>query len=420
MTQQLFRTEVLAARRGLWLGEVSLAQPLRWRWLAMTACTAVLLVAVFLAGATYTRRSTVTGNLVPALGLATVLAPAAGVVSELHVAEGQHVEAGQMLALVEVPRVAVGGPLSPQVDDGLRGRREGLQAAHAGELRTIHAQADGLAAQLAAARAELAQLEAEIGTREQQRRLDDETLARMRELRARQYISELQLRQQESAALDQLGAVQELRRQASATRRSILQLQQSLAELPGQRTALEAGTQRELAALTQEDAEKKAPGSVTIAAPVSGIVAAQIVKPGQAVQNGQPLLTLLPGDGRLEAELLVPSRAIGFIAPGDRVLLRYQAYPWQKFGQQHGRVSAVSRSALGPAELGALTGNAGTGQPLYRVAVALERQSVAAYGRPEALKPGMAVEADILGERRRLCEWLFEPLYSLHRTIASG
>jgi membrane fusion protein len=150
---------------------------------------------------------------------------------------------------------------------------------------------------------------------------------------------------------------------------------------------------------------------VTINAPVSGVVATQIVKSGQAVQEGQPLLTLLPGDGALEAELFVPSRSIGFVAPGDAVLLRFQAFPWQKFGHQQGAITSIGRSPLAPA---------GGGQPLYRVTVTLARQSVTAYGKAEALKPGMLLDADILGERRRLIEWLFEPLYSLKGIVLPG
>ncbi|HTQ35679.1 MAG TPA: HlyD family efflux transporter periplasmic adaptor subunit [Steroidobacteraceae bacterium] len=419
MTHDLFRREAIEARRGARLGSISLVQPLRPWLLTGAALLVALLVAAFLLLGSYTRRSTVTGQLQPALGLATVLAPTAGVVSELHVIEGQHVAAGQLLAMLAVPRMVTAKPFALEVDHSLGGREQGLRSAHDGQLRSIDAQAAGFTAQLAAAREELAQLQAEIATREAQARLDEETLARMRELQERQYVSLLQLRQQESTALEQRGAVQELRRQSAATERSILQLQQSLAEIPGQRKAVEAGTQRDLAALAQERAEMQAPGSLAVAAPVTGVVAAQIVKSGQAVQNGQPLLTLLPGDGTLEAELLVPSRAVGFIAPGDRVLLRYQAYPWQKFGQQRGRVAAISRSALGPAELGALTGTAG-GQPLYRVTVALARQSVTAYGRSEALKPGMVLDADILGESRHLFEWLFEPLYSLRGKIGGA
>jgi membrane fusion protein len=109
----------------------------------------------------------------------------------------------------------------------------------------------------------------------------------------------------------------------------------------------------------------------------------------------------------------VPSRAVGFIEPGDTVLLRYQAYPYQKFGHQTGRVARISRSALSAAELQSISGFNSNGEPLYRVTVRLARQAVTAYGKPEALRPGMLLEADVLGERRRLIEWIFAPLYSV-------
>ena len=137
------------------------------------------------------------------------------------------------------------------------------------------------------------------------------------------------------------------------------------------------------------------------------MVAHRHAEPGQAVQAGQPLLSLLPRGARLQAQLQVPSRAIGFIRPGDRVQLRYQAYPYQKFGHQAGRVLRISRSTVASAPGAAMA------EPQYRVLVELERQGVIAYGRAEALRPGMLLEADILGERRRLYEWLLEPLYSL-------
>ena len=137
------------------------------------------------------------------------------------------------------------------------------------------------------------------------------------------------------------------------------------------------------------------------------------------MQAGQAVLSLLPGDGRLEAELLVPSRAIGFIAPGDRVLLRYQAFPYQKFGHALGRVSRISRSAVGANGNGGATGGF-AGETFYRVTVALARQDIVAYGREEQLRPGMLLDADILGERRRLFEWLLEPLYTLTGKVGPG
>ncbi len=421
MSQDLFRREVIEARRTGWLGGIALTQPLRLRVLAVLACLGALTIALYLAFGTYTRRANVPGRLVPTRGLARVLAPAAGVISELPVAEGAHVTAGQKLAVIAVPRVTVArGPAATDLEASLRGREQGVQSAREGQLHAIDAEAAGLKAQLAATRSELTELEAEIDTREQQMRISESTLGRMRELAARKYVSQLQLSERQSALLDLTGTLQELRRQRGATRREILQLQQSLQELPGRRRSVQAGARRDLAALAQERVEMNASGMLVITAPLSGVVATQIAEAGQAVQQGQPLLTVLPGSGRLEAELLVPSRAVGFVAPGDTVLLRYQAYPWQKFGHQPGRVSAVSRSALSTGEVAALLGNAGSPQPLYRVKVALARQSVRAYGRAAALKPGMLLDADILGETRRLWEWLFEPLVSLRERITTN
>lgn len=420
MSQELFRREVIETRRAGWLGDIALTQPLRLSVFAAFACIAALAIALYLAFATYTRRSTVVGRLVPSQGLATVLAPAAGVVSDLQVEEGARVTAGQTLAVLAVARITVAhGAPAADLETSLRGREHGVQSAQDGQLRAIVAEAAGLKAQLGATRDELAQLEAEISTREQQIRIGEATLAHMRELAVKQFVSQLDLNQQQFAVLDQTGTLQDLRRQRSATRRNILQLRQALEELPGRRKSVEASASRDLAALAQERVEMNAPGMLVVAAPVTGVVATQIAKTGQAVQQGQPLLAVLPLDSRLEAELLVPSRAVGFIAPGDTVMLRYQAYPWQKFGQQRGRVSAVSRSALSPGELGALLGGAGGGQPLYRVKVALAAQTVRAYGQVTALMPGMVLDADILGETRRLCEWLFEPLVSLKGKITN-
>jgi membrane fusion protein len=130
------------------------------------------------------------------------------------------------------------------------------------------------------------------------------------------------------------------------------------------------------------------------------------------VMQGATLATILPADEALEAHLYSPSRSIGFVRAGQDVLLRYVAYPHPKFGSYKARVLAVSRSPLLPGELGYSPAD-GNREPVYRIKAALESQSVAAYGRSEPLQPGMQVEADVLLDRRRLIEWIFEPLLSL-------
>jgi membrane fusion protein len=112
--------------------------------------------------------------------------------------------------------------------------------------------------------------------------------------------------------------------------------------------------------------------------------------------------------------LFAPSSAVGFVRARQAVQLRYQAFPYQKFGHQTGEVLQVSRSPLQASELAGLPLAAGaTGEPLYRITVSLDQQSVAAYGQAQALAPGMQLEADVLLDRRRLIEWLFEPVLGI-------
>lgn len=414
MTQELFRREVLDAKRGSWLGAISLAQPLSLWAMTGFAVAAALAIGLFLFFGSYNRRSQVVGQLVPTKGLATILAPTTGVLSEMNVAEGGEVTRGQTLAIITMPRATVDeGDTAAAMQVRLERRAQGLHDNHAAQAQLLGAQASGLSAQLATTRKELAQLEAEISTRRGQVRIAEETLQRLRQLQGERYVSELQVKQQEAAHLETVSEMQLLQRQATNARRGIAQLQQAMRELPGQRLASDAGYQRDLAALEQEQLETQARGALTINAPVSGLVAAQLAKPGQAVQAGQPILTVLPGGAQLEAELLVPSRAIGFIEPGDKVLLRYQAFPYQKFGHQQGEVRRISRSALNQTELQTLLGSGVGNEPLYRVTVGLAKQGITAYGQKEPLRPGMVLEADVLGEKRKLIEWIFEPLYSL-------
>lgn len=415
MTQSLFRPEVLQARRTSWLGSISVAQPIQPWVLTAFAVAAALAAVLLLVFGNYTRRTRVSGQLVPTQGIATVLAPATGVVTRVDVPEGGRVAVGQLIATVVMPRATVTeGDTATALESRIQRRAEALKAWQSAQNELLKSQADGLSAELRAALRELAQLEAEISTGQQRVRLAEESLQTLQKLHRDKYISEWQLRQQQATSLDELGDVQVLQRQAIATRSRVAKLKHAMLDLPNQHEGSQAQFQRDIALLEQEQLETHARGEFAIVAPTRGIIATQFFQPGQTVQEGQPLLSVLPGDGTLEAELLVPTRAIGFLQPGDVVRLRYHAYPYQKFGHQRGRISRISRSTV--------TDNSSAHreadhEPRYRVNVRLERQAITAYGKPEPLKPGMLLDADVLGEKRSLLEWILEPLYSIKGTV---
>jgi membrane fusion protein len=122
-----------------------------------------------------------------------------------------------------------------------------------------------------------------------------------------------------------------------------------------------------------------------------------------------------PSGSAVEAQLFLPSSAIGFVNEGDRVLLHTPAFPYQKYGSQSGRVRAISDTALAPAEVASLLGIQPPQQALYRVIVRLDQKFVVTERGHRDFQPGMTVEADLLLERRRFYEWLFEPLLGFSR-----
>jgi membrane fusion protein len=162
--------------------------------------------------------------------------------------------------------------------------------------------------------------------------------------------------------------------------------------------------------LEREQAEISLQWRFVLRAPMAGRIAALGVEPGDSVRPGRTLLTLLAPDARMQAILLVPSRAAGFIEPGQSVRLRYAAFPHARFGSQPGEVVSVSHSVLTPAQV-APPGQAE--EPVYKVRVLPEADVVLAYGRPLPLQAGMALEADVVLERRRLVHWLFDPMLAL-------
>lgn len=411
----LFREQALVGQMPQTMGGIVLARPLSFTFLTLFAALASVGMCFFLAWSTYTQRSTVIGQLVPDSGLIKVHAPLPGIVIERKVAEGEEVKEGQVLYVVSSERQASAvGSIQASISGQVEQRQISLRA-EAEKAALLHRQErDNLQRKIAALRAELAQLNAQIGLQEQQVSLAQAAFGRYQELLQRQYISPEMLERKQEAVLEQQARRQALERARLGIERELSGEENVLDSLPLKHQNQLAQLERLLSQAAQELSESEGKRRLLITAPQAGIVAAVVAEPGQTVDGGRPLLSIVPSNARLHAALYAPTRAIGFVKPGDRVLIRYQAYPYQKFGHHAGTVQTVSRTALPAAEFsvpGVVETNAN--EPLYRIHVRLDGQAIHAYGKPQALQAGMLLEADILQETRHLYEWLLEPLYSI-------
>lgn len=419
----LFRREALQAKSVAFLGTTVLRPPLSFSaWAVIAAALAAAVIAFVFLGQ-YTKRTRVVGITAPQAGVIKLMAPQPGIVVERRVGEGQRVRAGDTLFVLSGERMTEAGGVAAgaqtAVLDALRRRRDSLRQEQLRLSLLVERQVSALQRRFNDSRAEADQLDRELGT--QQTRLSSARaqLHRFEDLLRQQFMSELAVQQKREEALEQQSRLQALERARIAARRELAAVGAELNQLPLRGQQQLAELERSIAALDQELASTEASRQILVTAPRDGTVTAILVDAGQAVGN-QPLLTLLPAHGALEAHLYAPSRAVGFVEPGQRVLLRYAAYPYQKFGQYEGTVADVSRSALAPNELPpqlALLGQQAAGEGLYRITVRLASSTVLAYGKPQPLVAGMQLEADVMQDRRRLIEWVFEPLFSLRGKV---
>ena len=406
----LFRAQALEGGGRKALGEIVLARPVSFFFLTLAAVGAAGLFAAFAYFGAYTRKATVAGVILPRNGLIKVYSPQAGVVLERRVAEGQRVKEGEVLYVLSSERHSAQGATQATIGEQVRARRASLREELAKRQALQRELALATAKRLADMRSELAQREGEIATQERRTQLAEVGLGRFRSLHATRYISEAQLQQKNEELLEQQSRLQALARARTTLLRDINALAFELASLPLRAQNELAVTRRSIAEVEQELAESEARRVAIVAAPSDGTATAVLAEPGQLISPQQALVSVVPGGDPLEAQLYAPSRAVGFVQPGSRVVLRYQAYPYQKFGHHEGVVKYVSRSALQPSEL---PFPAAGGELQYRITVALSSQEVMAYGAPQRLQAGMVVEADVLLDRRRIYEWALEPLYSI-------
>ena len=412
----MFRREAVEQTLVRSHGTVLLARPLGHSALTALFAAIAALVVAFFACAGVTRKAEVSGMLLPAQGLLRVLCTQPGVVLERPVHEGQAVKAGDVLFVLGSERASTrNGDVEQAIATLLQARRDSLfseqqqlrQQAQ-GRIDAATRRADDLSADVHRAAAQRALQQRRVG-------LAEAALRRVADLQAAGYVSAVQLQDKQADLLDQQQRLADLDRAQAATQRDLDAARAALRELPLQAAREVQAGQRDIATLEQDLAENGARRRVLVRAPQDGTVTAITAEPGQPAALNHALASLLPAGSALEAELYAPSRAAGFVKPGMPVLLRYQAYPYQKFGQAHGRVREVSASAMRPDELAQANGPAA--EPMYRVRVALERQAVTAYGAERPLMSGATLDATVLLERRRLYEWVLEPLYTISGRI---
>lgn len=183
---------------------------------------------------------------------------------------------------------------------------------------------------------------------------------------------------------------------------SQLQLRQSMVNRPVAETMEQ---QNRIARLQSEIAAAElAMQHTTLTAPVSGIITTLSVRgSGEVLQPGQTIATIAPTGAHLVVEAQLPNKDIAFIEKGLPAKLKFDAFPFQDYGVVEGTVIDVSPDAQVDKEFGSF----------YKVTISPKKTEITAKGKDVPLRPGLAVSAEIVTERKSILGLLLEPFRKL-------
>lgn len=417
-TVPLFRSEALRAYELDWQGRRALDLGLPVTFTSIAAALLAIAVVALIGLSGYYRRVDMEGTVIPSTGVVDITAPSPGRIEMLTVKEDQAVKKGDPLYTMDLDTATKDGGAQQRIIEAQTGERNMLT--HEIERKTQ--MSEETERQL---RQKIEQLGLQITEVGEQITFQQDFVKKVND----EYDQFASLVQRRVVSLNELDARQQAWVQAVVRFQDLessnMRLKGELKDAQYQLSTSIQTRRDEIDALKNKISEideklvnSEAHSLIEIPAPEDGVVTVILAHSGQTIGTGAPMLKIVPQRAPMQAELLAPSSAVGFIHKGSRVLLRYSAFPYQKFGEYGGTVSSVSRMAMNAEEVKTLLAGAtptNESGPFYRVIVEPDTQKVNVYGEDATLPPGMRVHAEALLEWRRLYEWIFAPLYDLGR-----
>lgn len=175
--------------------------------------------------------------------------------------------------------------------------------------------------------------------------------------------------------------------------------------------------------LSNQKSEADASGELLVNSQVRGKVTSMSVTPGQMVSTGDYLAQLVPAtDYKFRVVLWIPNSSMPYVAVGDQINIRYDAFPYQKFGQFDGKIMTIAAAPATVQEMSSYS-NApyvpGTGlpEPYYKAIAEITRSDFAYRDKTLALSSGMRAQVTLFLEKRPLYQWILTPFYDIQKSL---
>ncbi|WP_434462534.1 HlyD family secretion protein [Serratia plymuthica] len=414
----MFRQEALDNQKMKWRGRAIILPGIPF-WLTAGLCLFFLTAFLtFVIAGTYTRRVNVTGEISTYPRAANVYSGVQGVVVKQFVTEGQVIKAGTPIYQIDVSKSTRSGVVS----DNQRRDIDGQLARIAQIISRLESSKQATLAMLEKQKEQYTVAftrSTDILRRAQEGiRIMKENMENYRHYQSKGLINKDQLTNQVALYYQQQNNLLGLSGQNEQNALQITALESQIhtqaAEFDNQIYQMELQRYE----LQKELQNIDATGEIIVRALADGRVDSMSVTVGQMVNVSDSLLQVLPHNiDHYALVLWVPNDAIPYIVAGDKVNVRYDAFPAEKFGQFAGTVSVISRAPASPQEMrtyqGAPKEALTAAVPYYKVIIIPEKQAITYDGKRLSLENGMKAQSTLFLEKRKIYQWMLSPFYDM-------
>ncbi|ATA25963.1 colicin V secretion protein CvaA [Brenneria goodwinii] len=420
----LFRQEAVDYRKNLWSGKALLAPGIP-AWLVSTFTLLFFICFItFLIFGTYTRRINVTGELISSPRAVTVFSAQQGFVISQLVNPGDRVTKGQALYQIDVSRTTTSGVVSKKQREDIERQISAIDRIIEKIRENKEVTLNMLKQQQISYKTALQHSSDVLKKAEEGLRIMKENMENYKVYQRKGLINKDQMTSQASLYYQQQNDLLGLSGQNEQNALQVLTLQGNIrtqeADFDNQIYQLEIQKND----LTRQITDVDAGSILVVSSPVDGRIDSLSVTPGQMIGTGDSLLQIIPGDTRSYVLVLwVPDSAVPYLSPGDRLNIRYDAFPAERFGQFPGKILFVSSTPASLQEMATYPGAPGRTadkpQTWYKVVVSPQSSQFRYRGKQLEAENGMKATSTLFLENRTLYQWLLSPLYDIS-TSAQG
>ena len=411
-TNSLFRIEAIEAQKTKSDGIGVIATPLSFYLLTGMILMLLIFTFVFINCVQYSRKELVQGRLVPMGNYAEVYSTKKGIIREVFVNEGQSIKEGEPIAFINSESYTKDGfKLTSLISSEINKTQEIIKSGLIYEKKITESVLYKLAEEIKFKNLELEGVISLLELKSKKRNISKSKVDKFKKLYQKKIISQNKYNEIYYDFLTDENEINRILNEKTIIESQVARMRKELEmeKLISQRKLTDL--KLKLSEIKREEAISKSEDSNLVKAPLSGVISGLQVRKGQHSDTTTHLLTILPNNDALEVELFVPTKAISFVNQETIIKIRYDSFPYQKFGTFNGKVKSISKNVIKSNQLSGYTGEE---EWLYKIVVTLSEEE---YINKINLQPGMELSAYLLGEKRSIFEWIFEPLLNIKSNI---